>query len=322
MWLQASVVEESITYDGYGQIGVPECKINDDFNNGTVCFLNFTASADMKAPILVYYQLTNFYQNYRKYYQSFDQYQLYGRVGSQDSVSQANCQPLNKLGNVTINPCGLIANTFFNDVFELVAGRSSDGESLVMYEEGIAWQSDIEYLYAQPDGFNFDDCPPGNCNASCCDGDAWSCKEPYVDPNGNCYRYFYPDDDTTQYLYETYPDIISPLEGVTNEHFIVWMKVAALPTFRKLYGWLNQSVAEGETLTFRVTANYAVEPFNGTKTLLISTNNIFGGRNKYTGPFFVASGAFLLAAGLFFLAKQWIRPRKVADKSYLHYKQE
>ena len=53
---------------------------------------------------------------------------------------------------------------------------------------------------------------------------------------GTSYKYRYPDEASTQYLYETYPDIVNPIEGVLNEHFIVWMRTSGLSKFRKLYG--------------------------------------------------------------------------------------
>ena len=114
------------------------------------------------------------------------------------------CEPLNNLGDIKLNPCGLIANTLFNDVFTLTSGVSSDtGQQLVMQETGIAWASDVEYMFAQPEGFNYRECPNNTCNDTCCDGDEWSCTSPYRDPtDGKCYSYFYPDDNTTQYLYE------------------------------------------------------------------------------------------------------------------------
>ncbi len=59
----------------------------------------------------------------------------------------------------------------------------------------------------------------------------------YQDPaTGTQYYFHYPNDDTVQYLYETYPNHISPIDGVTDQHFKVWMRPAALPQFRKLYG--------------------------------------------------------------------------------------
>jgi hypothetical protein len=120
-----------------------------------------------------------------------------------DSLSEEDCKPLVKLGNLKINPCGVIANTMFNDVISLTSGTSSEGNfPLAMLEAGIAWQSDLDYKFKQPEGFNYGECP-GDCDATCCEGDEWSCTDPYSDPSdGKCYRYFYPEDETTHYLYE------------------------------------------------------------------------------------------------------------------------
>lgn len=326
IWLSEGVVENTVTYDGYN-IANPLCGINNTYNARENCTLEIEILEDMKSPVLVYYEIENFYQNYRQYFQSYDEFQLAGYVGTQDALSQQRCEPLNVLGNTTLNPCGMIANTFFNDIFTLVEGMASDGTALKMYEEGIAWQSDIEYRYHQPDGFNWSVCPPDlGCDPACCEQEGVNSTclngKPYEDSNGTCYRYFYPNDDSTQYLYETYPHIISPLDGVTNEHFIVWMKVATLNKFRKLYGYFNQSISAGTKLVFKVEANWAVTPFKGSKALVVTTNNIFGGKNNYTGTTFVGIGIFLIACGFFFTLKQVIRPRKLADKSYLHFKQD
>jgi len=114
------------------------------------------------------------------------------------------CEPLVKLGNITLNPCGVIANTLFNDVFTL------NNDNLIMQEKGIAWTSDLEYMFAQPEGFSAEICPNATgCTAACCDGDEWSCEEPYVNKeDGECYRYFYPNDNTTQYLYEVSMSVV------------------------------------------------------------------------------------------------------------------
>lgn len=56
-------------------------------------------------------------------------------------------------------------------------------------------------------------------------------------------------------------------QGVTNEHFIVWMRTAALPQFRKLYGKINSDIPAGTTLTFDVDAYFEVTSFGGKKSL-------------------------------------------------------
>lgn len=300
-----------------------DCRIGDNFNADKTCQIQFTATKDLVPPILLHYQLTNFHQNHRSYYKSRDPYQLLGSIGKQDPISAQDCQPLNKLGDIKLHPCGLVANTFFNDVFKLNTAIDSDGNQvdIVLREDGIAWQSDLEYKYDQVDGFESSEC--STCDASCClDGDSCLDGLPYEDEFGVCHRYKYPDDDTTQYLYETYRDIISPLKGVTDEHFVVWMRIATQPTFRKLYGWIDEPIRKGTTLVFDVKSNYVVTRFKGSKALVLSTTSIFGGKNPYLAPIFISVGFFCLVAGVFFGLKHAIRPRKLADPAYLHFKED
>jgi len=237
---------------------------------------------------------------------------------TQYSLAAELCDPLNILGGIRLNPCGLIANTFFNDVINLTSGTSSDDRKLIMLEDGIAWQSDIDYMYKQPDGFNYEECEA--CDSTCCEGEQWSCETPARD-SGKCYSYFYPNDNTTQYLHETYPMVINPIEGVLNEHFIVWMRVAALPNFRKLYGWIDQPIANGTILEFTINSNWPVSTFSGKKSLVITTSNIFGGRNLWMARYYYGVGGFCLLAALFFSIKQKVSPRRLGDKGYLQFKQ-
>jgi hypothetical protein len=337
--LSNDVVELRQTYDSAiakTPNNNPDCAITKPNENKT-CVISFVVPKYMSPPVLVHYQLENFHQNHRKYYQSRDDSQLLGQVGGQTSLSASNCDPLNQLKQrgtnqtISINPCGLIANSFFNDVIALNPGsKSLLQEELVMNEHGIAWSSDRTYMFAQPNGFNYAPCANQSACDTCCQDETdpttgqalWSCQKPYVTNNGTCYGYYYPNDNTTQYLYETYPDVISPLEGVNNEHFIVWMRIAALPTFRKLYGYIDQPIAAGTVLNFTIRSNYLVSSFKGSKTLILSTNNKFGGRNDTLGPIFYGVGYFCLLAAVFFTIKHVFKPRKIADVRYLHFKQE
>jgi len=234
---------------------------------------------------------------------------------------------------IILNPCGLIANTLFNDVITLESGVDSDGNPLVMLENGIAWQSDLDYKFKQPDDFfsQMVDCPNG-CDETCeCDSTGLPDNFPddfctngsmYEDTDGQCYRYLYPDDDTTQYLYETYPMVVNPIEGVENEHFVVWMRNAAFPKFRKLYGYMDKGISKGAEITFTIQANWVVHSFKGSKTLVLTTTSIFGGKNPKLGWFFIGVGIFCFLAGSLFGLKQYFKPRKLADTKYLKYKEE
>lgn len=319
-----NVTELSKVYDSVDPAH-QSCGIGMNYNANENCNISFTVPNDMKAPVLVYYQLTNFNQNHRKYFISRDDFQLAGSVGNQPKTAAEACHPVNILGNITINPCGVIANTFFNDIFRLIDNGAEDanGEKLVMIEDGIAWTSDLQYRFALPDGFQKAECPIGGCDASCCQSFNFSCKEPAIDKqDSKCYAYDYPNDDTTQYLYETYPKIVSPLEHVTNEHFVVWMRVATRPTFRKLYGYFDQDIPAGTVLEFDVNLNYVVESFGGSKALIISTNSMWSGKSPTLGITLYVTGYACLAFGLFFALKHWFRPRKIADRKYLQYKDE
>jgi hypothetical protein len=43
--------------------------------------------------------------------------------------------------------------------------------------------------------------------------------------------------------------------GVQDEHFIVWMRTAGLPSFRKLYGRIDRDLSAGTTLEFLVSSS-------------------------------------------------------------------
>jgi len=131
------------------------------------------------------------------------------------------------------------------------------------------------------------------------------------------YNYYYPQDDTTQYLYETYPGHITPIEGITNEHFIVWMRTAAIPTFRKLYGRISGPFKKGDVLVFGIQANYEVASYSATKSLVISTVGELGGRNPYLGTAYVVVGALSLMFGSLFALKQAVSPRPIGEPSLI-----
>jgi hypothetical protein len=309
----------------------PNCTVGENYNANVNCTLTFTVPEDMTPPIMVYYELDNFHQNHRFYYRSKDEFQLNGAVNERLPVAVANCEPLHYLGNATdgktLNPCGLVANTFFNDKFDLVDSYDKDGDPLVMKEEGIAWQSDLQYRYSMPDGFQMKNCAMDQClnttTSTCCQDYEFSCDVPAIHPkDGLCYAYDYPKADETQYLYQSYPNLINPLEHVTNEHFIVWMRIATRPKFRKLYGWINQNIPKGTVLKFNVNSNYVVESFGGHKALIITETNMFGGKNEDLGVTMYGFGYIFLAMGIFLAIKHWFRPRKIADRKYLQYKED
>jgi hypothetical protein len=183
-----------------------------------------------------------------------------------------------------------------------------------MSETDISWKSDRDYKFKQVSGFKYREVP--YANTTCIYP---SCKI-YQDPTTLIYyQYYYPDEDSVQYLYETYPDQISPIEGVTNEHFIVWMRTAGLPNFRKLYGRIDGDFSTGDRLSFEVIANYEVRSFDGTKALVITQNGEFGGRNPYLGVSYIVVGSLSFFFAALFAAKHFVSPRALGDHSLLNW---
>ena len=77
------------------------------------CVLQFDVPADIQPPVMLYYKLSNFYQNHRRYVKSASLDQLTGKKPSSSSLSN-DCSPLDKIDGKVIYPCGMIANSMFN----------------------------------------------------------------------------------------------------------------------------------------------------------------------------------------------------------------
>lgn len=87
------------------------------------------------------------------------------------------------------------------------------------------------------------------------------------------------------------------------------MRTAALPTFRKLYGRIEQDLHENETITVTLENNYNTYSFNGKKTLVLSTTTWLGGKNDFLGLAYLTIGGFCLFLAMSFALIYLIKPR-------------
>jgi hypothetical protein len=87
---------------------------NPDVSQQQQCILQFDVVANLKPSVFIYYKLTNFYQNHRRYVKSLDANQLKGDAVSVKTLNQGDCNPLASSNGLAIYPCGLIANSVFN----------------------------------------------------------------------------------------------------------------------------------------------------------------------------------------------------------------
>ena len=197
--------------------------IAEDIYQSCECALNFTLKEVFERDVFVYYGLSNYYQNHRRYVKSRDDKQL---LGFKPPLSK-DCDPF-KFRNVKsegkektmlIAPCGAIANSLFNDTFEIsfFDEKRHKFSPIRLLNTGIAWATDKSAKFRNPP------IPPGGTLK---DAFAGFTHPPYWR------RHVWQLDNSSK---------SDSNNGYENEALIVWMRTAALPTFRKLYARIDHS---------------------------------------------------------------------------------
>ncbi|XP_051128486.1 ALA-interacting subunit 3-like [Andrographis paniculata] len=102
-----------------------------------------------------------------------------------------------------------------------------------------------------------------------------------------------------------------------QENLIVWMRTAALPTFRKLYGKIQVDLEENDTIHVAIGNNYNTYSFNGKKKLVLSTTSWLGGKNSFVGIAYLTVGGMCFFLAVVFMLIYLIKPRRLGDPSYL-----
>ena len=173
--------------------------------NTKVCTLEFTIPDDVGPPtssLLLYYRLTNFYQNHRRYVKSFDSGQLSGSASDAGTINSSSCDPLTSTFDKPYYPCGVVANSMFNDTFyspKFLQG--SIAQPYPMTNQGIAWSSDAKLYNQTSYDLSTIAVPP-----------YWQERWPA----------------------SGYSNANPPPNLKTYEEFQVWMRTAGLPAFSKL----------------------------------------------------------------------------------------
>ena len=269
--------------------------------------------------IYVYYELTDFFQNHKRYVRSRDDNQMGGGGapppdGTIDDVGGGlgvkgpaeRCEPrryapgsnasLPSGQRPVISPCGLVAWSNFNDSFSasllLPGGESNKPQPLPIDDSAIAWPTDSSQLYGPILPANFNDDPAtrgGGAGASALDGSA------------------------------------VPLDE--DQHLMVWLRPAAAPTFRKLGGVIDNggnAIPAGSTVRFAVDNRYDTYGFGGKKLIVLSTDSWAGGKNLFLPCAYLSvAGGCLFAAVAFAAASSGacapcgVRRRKFGDSAEL-----
>lgn len=243
-----------------------------------LCAMNFSLSKQFEGPVFFYYGLSNYFQNHRKYGVSRDDYQLSGDT-SYFEEPQEDCTPYQyDSKNRPIAPCGSVANSIFNDTFrlyQLVGGQ----KKLVPFDgKGIAWWTDSNLKYRNPSLVN---------------GSLAKAFSGTVKPiNWPRPAYELDTSDPTN-------------NGFLNQDFLVWMRRAALPDFRKLYRRINEGdYAAGLPIgnyTLEISYNYPVGDFGGRKKIFFSNVAWMGGKNQFLGIAYLVIGSLCVVMAMVML---------------------
>ncbi len=184
----------------------------------------------------------------------------------------------------------------------LNSSLSSLDSSIELDCDGITWSFDRSLKYQQVSGFVYKEVTNTSlsCGAVLGSGDddtSYDDCESYTDDDGTIYYYWYPDNESVQYLYETFPGVINPIEGVEDEHFINWMRTAGLASFRKLYGKIDANLVDGDSVTFDIIANYEVSSIEVSKYLVLTTLNNGATQGDTQGIIYMTIGCLAIFMG-------------------------
>lgn len=84
-----------------------------------------------------------------------------------------------------------------------------------------------------------------------------------------------------------------------DEDLMVWMRISALPDFRKLFRFITVPLPAG-SYVMEIIEQYDVSSFNGEKWFALATTSWVGGKNDFLGQAYIAVGAVSFVAGVIF----------------------
>ncbi|XP_053296662.1 transmembrane protein 30C [Pleuronectes platessa] len=288
VWLLLTVQRTQEVKMDYTKAG--ECsrcfeKLKNESNAGQSCICTVVLHIEkpLKGDVFFYYGLKNFHQNLRRYMDSRDDGQMVGRKTNLKNPS-SYCMPFDYQNGLPIAPCGAVANSMFNDSFTLYYNKLGSPVKVPLLRRGISWYTDKNVKYRNPKMDNL-------TLAQVFEGTAkplfW--QKPVYELD--------PFDQTNN--------------GFINDDLIVWMREAAFPNFKKLYGVLHRGddpFTKGlpaGTYTIEISYNFPVQHFQGRKELVLTTLTWFGGQNHFLPIAYLVTSSLILLVAIVLTVVWW-----------------
>ena len=240
-------------------------RYDEECKDKTECKITLKVNNKMETNIMVYYQLDGFYQNHRRYVKSKSDDQLNGKDISYEAMKDSqDCDPV-------------ITNK------DMGKDKSITGDNLDADDVAIPCGLIAKSYFND----NFKN---------------WKYKDKFgelLDINVNEKDIAWKADKELKYKN------IDPKRqwiNMTDEHFIVWMRPAGLPNFRKLWGRItDKNLEPGTEVQVTIENKFDVSSFKGKKYLILSTVNAFGGKNSFLGISYIVLGAISIVLAIVFI---------------------
>eukprot|EP00941_MAST-03F_sp_MAST-3F-sp1_P001053 g1053.t1 len=316
---------------GKGKTLDVNCKIEEDenlpwsdpskANKKNVCYVDLYFPHNVYPPIFVMYRLSNVHQNYERYYQSRDARQLMGDMPIDETenlwcpdldVVNVGVGPSNNPATAgkSLYPCGLVANSFFDDEFEIEKLPNDEctcANSVFDYENDN-WIYTENRTVNQPPAFRCHRCKVANVTMST-HGIAWETDRRVIQ---NPVGYPHEKDPTI-----SYPDRFATITedvGVRDDRYKIWMRPAAMPTFKKAYARIDQVIPENSQLRFKITSRWNVNQFHGSKSLVVSNFSWKGSQDFALPVIFAAISFYCFSTAALIWFKNITCPRQLGKQ--------
>lgn len=273
--------------------------------------ITFTAEQDMEAPLYVYYEIDGIYQNHRDYVKSVNAEQLLGKDVDEKDL-QFTCDPAHKNGEKLIYPCGLVANSQFNDTFSGYHCPSGATVQPTLAPTPAPTPALSPTTTTSPTTSPATIAPSMAQSCSLLTGDDWHSSGIAWSTDSERYKDRGLKADETRMGYFGYN-----LTSIVDQDFIVWMRPGTGTTIRKLYRVVkNRGLKAGESLTIEITNIYKVGKFKGKKHIVVSTMSWNGGYNHFLGVAGLALGFLFILLSIILWCYSRMLDRQMGDLSY------